>query len=98
MFSSYCTLHPASHKTLIEIRYACARPGTVCAIFACSGMPSMSRSHVCVDLSLYPSEIFIEIGLIAGFKLFTSIPGRTKFPVAPASSIASLFVIFVGDM
>ena len=66
MFSSYYTLHPASHKTLVEIMDACARHGTICARFACSGMPSMSRSYVCVDLSLDPSGRLIEIGLISG--------------------------------
>ena len=85
-------MHPALHKTLIEIRYAFARPGTICEIFAYSGILVMSRSHVYVNLSLDPSGIFIEIGLIAGCRLFTGVPGRTKCPVAPASVIASLFL------
>ena len=66
MLSSYCTLHPASHKTLIEMRDACARPGSICKIFSCFRIPSMSRSHVCVDLILDLSGILIEIGLSAG--------------------------------
>ena len=52
MFLSYCTLHPASHKTLIEIMDACDRHVTMCASVAVSGMPSIYRFHVCVDLSL----------------------------------------------
>ena len=76
---------------------ACARSGTICAIFACSGMPQMSSSHVCADLSLDPSGRFIEIYLIAGYKYFTGVPKRIKYPVAPASDIASLFVIFIRD-
>ena len=67
MFSSYCNLHPASHRTLIEIRYECASPGNMCERFAVSGIPSMSRLHVCVDLSLDPSGRLIKIGLIAVF-------------------------------
>ena len=66
MFSSYCNLHPAPHKTLIEIRDECDRPGTICARFDLSGMPSMYRSHVYVDLILDPSGRLIEIGLISG--------------------------------
>ena len=58
----------------------------------------MSRSHVRVDLSLDPSGMLIDIGLISGCKLFTGVPGRTKFPVAPASNIASLFVILIGNV
>ena len=57
----------------------------------------MSRSHVCVDLSLDPSGMLIDIGLISGCKLFTGVPGRTKFPVAPASAIASLLFVLVSD-
>ena len=61
-------------------------------------MTSTSRSHVCVELSLDPYGILIEIGLGAGCKLFTNVPGRKKFPVSPASAISSLFVIFVSDV
>ena len=98
MFSSYCHLYPASHNTLIEIGDVCARPGTIYASFSSSGVPSMSRSHVCVDLSLDPSGRLIEIGFFAGCKLFTGLPGRKKITVAPASAIASLFVIFIRDV
>ena len=98
MFSSYCTFHPASDKTLIDIRDACARPGTVCAIFDVSGMPSMSRLHLCVDLSFDLSGILIVIGFLAHCTLFTGVPGRKKCPVAPASTVASLLVILVIDV
>ena len=83
---------------LIEMRDACVRPGTICPSFACYGMPSMSRSHLCVDLSLDPSGRLIEIGLSAGCKFFTGVPGRKTFPVAPTSSIASLCVILISDV
>ena len=80
---------------MIEIRDAYARPGTVCSRFSVSGMPSMSRLHVCVDLSLDLPEILIEIGLIAGCKLFTGVPGSKKCTVDPEYSIYSLFFIFM---
>ena len=35
----------------------------------------MSRLHVCVDLSLDPSEILIEIGFFSGCTFFTGVPG-----------------------
>ena len=66
MFSWYCILHPASHKTIFDIRDVCARPETICASFSCSGMPLMSRSHVCVELSLNLSGRSVDIGLISG--------------------------------
>ena len=74
---------------LIEMRDACVRPGTIFTSFACYGMPSMSRSHLCVDLSLDLSGILIVIGFLAHCTLFTGVPGRIKCPVSPASSITS---------
>ena len=70
----------------------------MCAIFDVSGIPSMSRLHVCVDLSLDLSGRLIEIDLISGCKFFTGVPGRKKCHVAPASGIAPLFFIFVIDV
>ena len=58
----------------------------------------MSRLHVYVDLILDPSEKLIVIGLIAGCRFFTVVPGRKKIPVSPASSMASLLVIFMIDV
>ena len=58
-------------------------------------MTAMSRLHVCVDLSLDPSGKLIEIGLLAGCTFVTGVPGRTKFPVAPASATASCLVIYI---
>ena len=95
MFSSYCNLHPASHKTSIDIRDAWARTGTMWESFAFSGVPSISRLYVCVDLSFDLSGILIVIGLIAGCTLFTGVTGRTKCLVAPASAMASCFVILI---
>ena len=76
----------------------CTRPGTICENFACSGIPSISRSHVCIDLSLDLSGRFIEIGLSAGCNCFTGVPGRSKYPVAPTSAIASLCVIYISNV
>ena len=51
-----------------------------------------------MDISLDPLGIFIKISFISGFKRITGVPGRTKCPVAPASAIASVFVIFNTDL
>ena len=59
---------------LIKMRDECARPGTICASFSVSEMPSMSMLHVCVDLSLYLSGRLSEIVMIDGCKLFTGFP------------------------
>ena len=61
-------------------------------------MTSISRSHVCIDLSLDMSGRLIEIGLSSCCKIFTSVTGRTKCPVDPESAISSLFFIFVSDV
>ena len=53
---------------------------------------------MCVDISLDPSGRLIEIGFIAGFKFFTGVRVRTKYPFAPASDIASVFFIFNTDV
>ena len=83
------------HKTLVDIRDMCARPGTMCARFFVSGINSRYRLHVFIDLSLDPSGILTVMDLISDCKFFTGIPGRTKFTVATASDIASLLVIFM---
>ena len=98
MFSSYFNLYPASHKTPIDIRDVCDSPGTVCASFAVSGMPSMSRLHVCVDLSLDPYVILIVICLLAGCIFFTGVTGRENFSVSPESAMASLLFILMIDV
>ena len=97
MFSSYCTLYLASHRMLIDIMYAWDSPGIIWASFATSWMPSMYRLHVCVYLSLDPSGKLMEIGLLVGCTLFTGFSVRKKFPVAPASAMASCFVIYIID-
>ena len=65
------------------------------ASFSVSGMISMSRLHVYIDPILDPSRRLIEISFIAGCKLFTGVPSRKKCPIYPASTIASLFFIFM---
>ena len=71
MFSSYCNLHPALHRTLIDIMDAWSRPGTMLARLAFSGMPEIYRLHVCLDLIFDPSGRLTEIGFLAGFIFFT---------------------------
>ena len=93
MFSLYFSLHTASHRKMIDIRYAWARPGTMWACFSFSGMPSMSRLHVFIDLGLDPSGILMEIGFLAGSTFFTGVTGSKKYPVAPASALTSCLVI-----
>ena len=65
--------------TLVDIRDAWVRPGMVWARFAFSGIPAMSRLHVCVDLSFDHSGRLIDIGLLAGCTFFTGVPGRKIF-------------------
>ena len=89
MSSSYCILHPASHKTLIDISDAWAITGTSCARFASSGMPAMSRLLGCVGFSFVPSGRLIEKGVPDGCTFFTGVPGRTKCLVAPVPDMAS---------
>ena len=98
MFSSYCTLHSTSHNTLVDMMDAWARPGTMWAHFDFSGMSSMSRLHVCVDLSLDPSGRLMEIGFLAGCRFFTGVPCKTKCSVAPESITTSCLVICMIDV
>ena len=98
MSSSYCTLNPASHRTLIDIMYAWERTGNMCERFSLSGMPAMSRLHVCVDISFYPSGRLMGLGFLAGCKFFTGVTGRKKCPVALVSSMASCLDICIIDV
>ena len=98
MFLSYCDLHPALHRTLIDIMYAWERPWMIWARFYFSGIPAMSRLHVCVDLSFDLSGILMEIGLLDGCKLISGFYGRTKCPVSTASDMDSCLFIFIIDV
>ena len=82
------TLHPVSHNILMNISDVCARPGTMCASFASFGSHGMSSVQVCVDVRQSPSGRFILSGCRAIFMFVTSVPGKTKWPVAPASATA----------
>ena len=88
------TLHPASHNILMDIRDACAKPGTMWASFALFGSHGISSVQVCVDVSQSPSGRFIFRGCCATFMFVTGVPGRTKWPVAPASATAMFLAIF----
>ena len=79
MFSSYCNLNPVLHRIHIDIRDAWSRPGTMWSRFTFFGVLSMSRLHVCVDLSLDLSGRLMEICFIASCTLFTGLPGRKNF-------------------
>ena len=70
----------------------------MCARFSFSGMPAMSRLHVCVDLCFDLSIILMDIGLLDVCTLFTGVPGRTKFLVAPVSDMASCLNICIIDV
>ena len=98
MSSSYCNLPPSLHRTLIDISFSWAGPGTMCARFALSGMTAMSSLHICVDLSCDLSGILMEIGFLAGCKLFTGVPGSMKIPVAPVSVLEFCLDICIIDV
>ena len=98
MFSSYCNLNPVLHRIHIDIRDAWSRPGTMWARFEISGIPAMSRLHVCVDLSFDMYGRLMEICLLSGCKLFTGVTGRTQFTVSPAIDIYPFLVICIFDI
>ena len=54
----------------------------------------MSSVQVCVDVRQSPSGRFILSGFRAIFMFVTGVPGRTKWPVAPASATAMFLKIF----
>ena len=70
----------------------------MCARFAFSGMPAMSRLHVCVDLSFDPSKRLTEIGLLGGCIFFIRVPGNTKCTVYLVSAMASCLDICITDL
>ena len=70
----------------------------ICARFAFSGMPAISRLHVTVELSFDPSGRLTEIGLLASCILFTVVPGRAKCPVATVSAMDSCLDICIADV
>ena len=83
---------------LVDISDVWAMPGTICACFSFSGMPAVSRLHLCVDLSFDLSGTLMEMGLLAGCTFFTGFPGRTTYLVAPLSAMASCLDIYTTDV
>ena len=71
------TLHPALHSTPIPIEDAMDSLGTTCPTKTV-GSPGMVMSHVCVDLTLLPSDKFIVSGCIAGRRFWMGVPSITK--------------------
>ena len=92
------SLHTALHRTLIDIRYVWARPGTICEFFAFYGNASVSRLNVDVYLILHQSGRLMEIDFLAGCTFVTGVPGKKTFLVAPASTMASCLVICIIDV
>ena len=78
----------------MDIRDACAKPGTMWASFALFGSHGMSSVQVCVDVRQSPYGRFILSGCCAIFMFVTGVYGKTKWPVAPASATAIFFAIF----
>ena len=70
----------------------------MCACFSFSGMPLMSGSHVCVDLSFYLFGRLMDTGFLAGCTFFTGFSVTTKCPVAPVSDMASSLGICITDV
>ena len=82
------TLHPALHRTDIEINVVCAGHGTICALVTLFGSHGVLILHVCVDLITLQSGRFTEIGPDVGDTSMTGIPGKTNCHVAPATTTA----------
>ena len=77
----------------MDISDACAKPGTMWASFDSSESHGKYIVQVCVDVSQSPSGRFILSGCRAIFMFVTGVPGKTKWPVAPASATAMFFAI-----
>ena len=88
------TLHPALHNNLMDISDASTKPGTMWESFDSFGSHGMSSMHVCVDVRQSPSGRFIFSGCRAIFMFVTGVPGKTKWPVAPACASVMFFAIF----
>ena len=78
----------------MDIRNACAKPGTMWASFAFFLSYGISSVQVYVDVRKSPSGRFIFSGCRAIFTFVTGVPGKTKWPVTPASATAMFFAIF----
>ncbi len=81
------TLHPASHRTLIQINDAIVNLGTTCPT-STFGRPGIVMSQVCVDFTFVPSSRLMVSGQMAGPKFLHSVPPMMKIEVAPVSAIA----------
>lgn len=87
---SNTTLQPASQNFLVEIKDACANPGTMCPSVISAGSHGISKLHVWVDWITLPFGSVIVIGFVAILMLTAGAPFIKKCPVAPESDIACL--------
>ena len=85
---SNITLYPALQNFLVEMRDACARPGTICASVMWLGSHGILSLQVWVNLMDFPFGSVMVIGLAAG-RIFTAgAPATKKPPIAPESESA----------
>ena len=69
----------------VDIRYACANPGTICASVIILGSHGISILYVCVHFIVLPFGREILIGNLDGCLLTTGATSIRKCPVPPES-------------
>ena len=84
--SSNSTLHPALQRGRMPMRDATVNDGTIWPNKVV-GKPGMEMSHICDDLTFFPSGKFIVSGVVAIRLLTTSTPSMIKMDVAPVSAM-----------
>ena len=98
---SICLYHmiPCSRRciTCLWILNRCG-PGMTCACVDALGSHGRYKFSVCVDCSVFPYIRCMTRGRVAGLIFLSGAPGRIKFPVAPASTMAWLASIFILDV
>jgi hypothetical protein len=80
------TLQPASVRTRIPNREAIERSGMMWPV-RIVGSPSITISHMCVDVTIRPSARATFNGRVVGRRLLTGVPSMTKTWVAPESAM-----------
>ena len=71
------TSHPAVVRTRMPKSEATDRSGTMCPVRTV-GSPSISTSHICVDVTMRPSASATFNGRVVGRRFTTGVPSITK--------------------
>ena len=79
------TVQPTVVSSLMAMKDALVRPGTICALCATGGRFGRSNSPSCVDSNCLPFGMLMQRGVCVLHLFFNGVSTLMRCPVAPTS-------------